>query len=347
MIMKNKHPLPIHLWLMLALGFNWIHSDSLGTESEAKGGGDWEEITFFAIGDPQINIPKWGSAGTEKTIETMNDLPGQPFPFGGTVQEPKGLLIAGDLVDAMDDVENWKLYKNLFDPQGNARFIFPVYALTGNHDLTSDATGGEFNWLEKEFIERNQRRPGDLFFDENGFHYSLDWEGVHLVFLNVFPGKEARPVYDRPTPWNDPKDSLGFLKKTLAENVGDSGRPVILMWHYGLRGWGFEKWWTQEDLDRLAAAIDGYQVSLILHGHEHRFDRYQWNGYDVVMAPAPQYDRDVNDPASESEAKGFLVFRVTADELQMAHRTAAGWAETWSKGIHRPLPAGQEADSGY
>ena len=29
-----------------------------------------------------------------------------------------------------------------------------------------------------------------------------------------------------------------------------------------------------------------------------------------------------------SRPKGFLVFRITRDQLQLAHRTAAGWQET-------------------
>ena len=44
------------------------------------GGAASDAVTFFAIGDPQINIPKWGTAGTEQTIDAMNALPGQPFP---------------------------------------------------------------------------------------------------------------------------------------------------------------------------------------------------------------------------------------------------------------------------
>lgn len=69
---------------------------------------------------------------------------------------------------------------------------------------------------------------------------------------------------------------------------------------------------------------------LILHGHEHRFERYQWKGYDVVMALSPQYDRNPDKPETRSRPKGFLVFRITDDELQMGHHTAEGWADTCS-----------------
>jgi cytolysin (calcineurin-like family phosphatase) len=107
------------------------------------------------------------------------------------------------------------------------------------------------------------------------------------------------------------------------------------MWHYGLRGWGPDKWWTQEELDNLRQALAGYNVALILHGHEHRYERYRWEGYDVVMAPAFYTQPEER---AEVEAKGFLVFCVTEEALQMARHDANGWQETWSKPLEaKPL----------
>ena len=156
-------------------------------------------------------------------------------------------------------------------------------------------------------------------------------------------------MYENPAPWNDPKNALAFLKRDLAEKVGQSDRPVILFWHYGLRGWGLEKWWTEEDLTTLKSAPASYNVALILHGHEHRYERYEWAGYDVVMGPAP-YSPGEN-PEEASEPKGFLVFRVTEDSLQMAHHNARGWEQTWAKALPsntptNPEPAAAESLSG-
>lgn len=295
-------------------------------------------LTFLATADPQINIPKWGTAGTEKTIDAMNRIAGTPFPFGGEVGEPVGVVIAGDLVDAMESPENWKRYKEFYDPRGKARLRFPVYEGIGNHDLTSKQKFGEFNALQREFIERNKQRPGELIFCENQYHYAWQWGGVHFVQLNLFPGNTHRPVYDRRAPWNDPKHSLDFFKSYLDQHIDDKDTPIVLTWHYGLRGWGLEKWWTTEDLDRLEKGIKGYNVVLILHGHEHSFARYQWRGYDVVMSPSPQRDRDPKKLDVPSKPKGFLVFRITQDELQMGHRTADGWADKWSTSLTKTAP---------
>jgi cytolysin (calcineurin-like family phosphatase) len=289
--------------------------------------------TFFVIGDSQINVERWGTAGTEQTIELMNRLPGAEFPAGGKVGVPKGVIVLGDLQDDLKNPENWATYKRLFDVNGKALLKFPVYEGAGNHDLDGKNTDGQFSYVQQEEVERHKRREGKFHYDSRGYHYSWDWGAVHYVCLNVFPGTVPRAVYDKVSPWNDPQHALTFLQQDLKEQVGDSGRPVIVMWHYGLRGWGLEKWWLPEDLANLKNTLKPYNIALILHGHEHAYARYSWEGYDVMMAPSPQYDRDPKDPNSVSRPKGFVVVRVAGDQLQTALYTPKGWSEIWNKSI--------------
>ncbi|MFT6079358.1 MAG: cytolysin (calcineurin-like family phosphatase) [Planctomycetota bacterium] len=291
------------------------------------------DFTFFAIGDPQINLVKWGTAGTEQIIDKMNALPGQLSPFGGTIAKPRGVLIAGDLVDDIRNPDNWDTYQKLFDVRGAGRLRFPVFEGVGNHDLDSRQPEGTFNPVQRDFIERNAQRDGAFCFDRHGYHYSWDWDQVHFVCLNIFPGNSPRPVYGREARWNDPKRSLDFLRSDLRDRVGASGRPVCLMWHYGLRGWGLDKWWTKRDLVVLRELLEPYNVVLILHGHEHRFERYSWQGIDVVMAPAPQFAIDRKVGEMVAPPKGFVVVRFIDDKLQLAHHDANGWQETWEKTI--------------
>lgn len=290
-------------------------------------------ITYFVTADPQINIPRWGTAGTEQTIDAMNALPGTPYPDGTPVGEPRAAIVAGDLVDVVDDPQNWARYREFYDPEGKARLRFPAYEGVGNHDLTSRQGRGGFSDVQRAVIDRHRRRAGTFHYDANGYHHAWDDGPLHFVQLNLFPGEEPRPVYDRPAPWNDPHASLSFLIEDLRSRVGDSGRPVVLVWHYGLRGWGLEKWWRPEDLDALDRAIAPYNVVLILHGHEHAFASYEWRGRQVFMAPSPQYDRDPKQPETASTPKGFLVLRLVGDELGVFHRTAEGWRERWVKRI--------------
>jgi hypothetical protein len=293
-----------------------------------------EEVTFFVTADPQIHLDKWGTAGTEKTIEVLNALPGKPFPLGGSVAEPRAILVAGDLVDTVGDPRHWVTYKSFFDPNGNAKLRFRAFECIGNHDLGGEGRDG-FGSVQVEYIERCLARKGPekFFYDKHNYHYAWDWGQLHLVNLNLFPGNVARPVYDREVGWNDPRNSLDFLIDDLKKNVGDSGRPVVLMWHYGLRGWGLEKWWKPEDLDNLKKAIAGYNVVLILHGHEHSYARYEWEGYPVFMSPSPQADRNPKTPEVPSTPKGFLVIRLKGSELQLAHHNTTEWTDSWSKSI--------------
>ena len=63
---------------------------------------------------------------------------------------------------------------------------------------------------------------------DNGYHYSWDWDGVHFVNVNLFPGNvwEGEAVaYGR---GHDPLFARDFLIADLRRNVGTSGRPVVI-----------------------------------------------------------------------------------------------------------------------
>lgn len=291
------------------------------------------DVTFFAVADPQINIPRWGVEGTRHTIALMNATPGTPDAFGRPIDTPRGVIIAGDLVDDVKNRENWELYKQFFDPAGSALLRFPVFEGAGNHDLDTRQAVGTFTYVQDEIIARINRLPIPVTRDTLGYHYSWDWDDVHMVNLHVFPGTTPRPVYDREAPWNDPKGALAFLEQDLRARVGRSGRPVIVYWHYGLRGWGLEKWWTPDDLEALARVLRPYNIALLIHGHEHRYEHYQWQGHEVVMAPSTQYDPDPAQGTSVATPKGFLVIRLAGSTLEVGYRTPDGWKDSWKKGF--------------
>jgi hypothetical protein len=51
------------------------------------------------------------------------------------------------------------------------------------------------------------------------------------------------------------------------------------------------------------------------------------------MCPSPQKDRDPKSPDSPSTPKGFLALRYAQGQLDLAHHTNKGWAETWSRKV--------------
>ncbi len=133
-----------------------------------------------------------------------------------------------------------------------------------------------------------------------GYPHPWDWGALHRVNLNLFPGNTPRPVYDRQAAWNNPAGRLEFLRADLRDRVGDSGRPVVLMWHDGLRGWGLEKGWLPDDLAALKEVVAGYNVVLILHGHEHAY------APGCTQSPCPAPARAAGSTCSWSPCCGSL-----------------------------------------
>ena len=174
---------PIQQWTRRdVLGGLSLGSLALAGEKIHAATTDDDDLTFFVLADPQIHLEKWGVAGTETTIKTLNGLPGKDFPLGGKVAEPKAALILGDLVDVVDDEPSWLCYKRFFDPNGKAELRYRTFELIGNHDLSSKVPEGELSNIQREFVERNKQREGDeFFFDSKSYHYSWNWGTLHLI----------------------------------------------------------------------------------------------------------------------------------------------------------------------
>ncbi len=276
-----------------------------------------EEITLIHIGDTHYNT---GSDDFEaqreqfqRLIDCMNALPGTPYPqeVGGSVGRPMGVFIVGDLTESRQadfDVlaEDWGL------KGGDGRLDFPVFEGAGNHDgPPSTHPRGD---VRRAIIARNPHRPHLASLSENQLHYSLNYQGVHFVQLNEYAGLDSDERYSGNRAYNrkgqaygnPAEESLQFLKQTLAEHVGDSGRPVILFQHYGFDGWPLNPWgdelawWTEEQALRLWETIEGYNVIALMVGHDHSHNVMQWNGI-------PVYHMDA--------VRGYAVYRITGEEL--------------------------------
>jgi 3',5'-cyclic AMP phosphodiesterase CpdA len=77
------------------------------------------DVTFVVTGDTHFGVP--GIAARHRDIiADMNALPGRPFPtgMGGTVGEPRGVLIAGDLTDDSRP-EEWAEFVAHYGLRGN------------------------------------------------------------------------------------------------------------------------------------------------------------------------------------------------------------------------------------
>ena len=140
-------------------------------------------------------------------------------------------------------------------------------------------------------------------------HYSWDWNNIHFVSLGISPGTTTHPY--------DPEQSIVFAAEDLKKNVGDSGRPVILLHHFGFDPHSLG-WWPEAWRVAYFDLIKDYNVLAIIHGHAHESFIYQWNGFDVYHPPHfRQKDAKKN---IGPVLHGFFVFHIHGDEMTVAER---------------------------
>lgn len=297
-----------YVGVMVVTAAVWL-SPAVCAAAEQAGEKTTKDLTFFVVSDTHYGLSPRGDEEIPKLVEKMNTLPGAEYPAavgGGKVETPVGVLHIGDQTQSGKKHE-WEMFVRDYGLTGKeGKLRYPVYEAFGNHD--SDL-------VRKGVAERNKARVGIKDLSENGLHYSWDWNNVHFVCLGVSPGLKKRPY--------DPDNSILFLQKDLEKNVGKSGRPVILLHHFGFDKGHSMNWWTDDERTNYYNAIKGYNILGIIHGHAHKPEIYQWNGIDIYHPPHFRQDKPKeNGPVTH----GFFVFRITADELNVAERK---WDDTW------------------
>ena len=214
------------------------------------------DVTFFVTADTHL-----GAEGIERVnreqIEAMNALPGEPWPvdIGGSVAEPRAVIIAGDLTDH-GLATQWNRFEALYGRDGGDGLLrWPVKILSGNHDRHVP--------LIQPAVRAVGQRHGSR-------RYSWDWGDLHLAALDIYPDAAGRD-------W-------------LATDLAAVGRrrPVVLFLHYSITGPYSNSW---DDADKLAFSetILPYNVIAIFHGHYHGSSHYRWKGRDVFNVGAPRH----------------------------------------------------------
>ena len=208
-------------------------------------------VRFLVTADPQFiknndNEDIWNSSAQEVLATMVEERNNGTGDF-----RPRGIVIAGDLTQSAgkDELEMYT------DATAGIRRLF--FDGIGNHHVD------EIEALDLETVKRQT----SLSFRQ-GPHYSWDWHDVHLVQLNVFPSDTQHP--DKPY---DPFLALTALRDDLEQNVGNSGRPVILIHHYGFdpfsSGFTGDEWWTTQQRNDYMDLIEQYNVVALFTGHTH------------------------------------------------------------------------------
>ncbi len=278
------------------------------------------DITFFCISDIHYGLAPEVNTLAPLMVDRMNELPGTAWPAGiddSVVQPPRGVVVAGDTATS-SLAEEWAMFTRDYGLQGEGRLAYPVYEGYGNHD------GGDT--VVQQMKNRTPQRKGVTRISADGYHYSWDWDFLHLIHLNVSPGLTYHPY--------DPRFSYTFLTNDLALSVGDSDRPVIIFQHFGYDA-SSSGWWPAQDRTNFFEAIAPYNVIAVVHGHAHDNGFYTREG--ITICNTPHIHTNIEEPAQH----GFLVFHVTSNSLHAAVRTSEDtWGATLEETIPVPEPAG-------
>ncbi|MEZ6058253.1 MAG: metallophosphoesterase [Planctomycetaceae bacterium] len=278
---------------------------------------DEDVLTFFATSDSHYEAVQHVERNDRNrvTIERMNVMPGRPWPDklgGGEIGNPRGILALGDLIDdgdkALETEVEWRHFETHFGLDGTDGLLkFPVYEGWGNHDGPPEKFVKQRLSVQAEIKRRNAERLEKQLIShlsENQLHYSWDWNGIHFVQTNLYPADKQNAKVRYSLPWHDPQGALEFVVKDLAQNVGQSGRPVIIMAHCGFD----TDWWVAEDWRAFYDAVKPYNVVAYFHGH---------SGTGVKKWKPEGEERALDVINTGQTEKGFFVVEITKKRMRL------------------------------
>jgi len=277
------------------------------------------DITFYMTADTHYRA-EWqeldNEAGNKRVIDRINNLAENityPSQFGGGyVQHPRGVICLGDLANLAKETE-WNgtdTYDGWVDDYGlnggDGRLNYPVYELYGNHDCVF-FSGRK---VSKEGVKERNLTRQNVNVSTNGYHYSWDWDDVHFMNLNICPGATGAPA----------EDSFGFAQQDIANHVGDSGRPVVILTHYGYK-YDIDKF----DEPGFYNMVKDLNIIALFHGHWHNTQYYDWRGFDACCVNSSQRVHE-NPDWGNGLFEAIGVARITENRLTVAERS---YQEQW------------------
>ena len=305
-------------------------------------------LSFFVIGDTHYlanagkrdELDPLSAATNSGLIETLNRLRGTAIPDAagpGNVGEPRGVIHVGDLIDSGDKSDDAhramqetevRAWLDAYGLNGEGGVLkYPVYEIHGNHD----APLGE-SAVMPHLIERNRKRAGVTHISPNGLHYSWDWGPVHFVCLGIIVGSEKSVTRKRKFA---ALDSLDFLTADLAEKVGDSGRPVVLVHHVDLASNSLAldgpgplegRTWDPADVHAFYEAIKHCKFAAIFYGHTHARNVFRWDGLNTKGREGIAVFNNDNSAHFKFDEQAFFHVEMNERELIVReHKTLDRW----------------------
>ena len=263
------------------------------------------DVTFYLTSDIHYWRNSFRLPDTVRHVRLMNEFPGlgQFWPPGigfpnTTFPQPQGVVIAGDLT-VFGQKEELGAYRLLYEQGQTADSIqYSVFPGLGNHDI---------DLSETDHIQRMFDYVGDTMgcavnMDSASHSYSWNWNKLHIIQLNEWAGFQSGPLIPPnlfPGVCPGPKcpyavnSGLPWLARDLANKVGNSGGPVLIVQHLGCdsfsagspsglrsctdadtnsvdnKGKPIIPWWTAANRQAFMDVIKPYNIIGLFTGHTH------------------------------------------------------------------------------
>lgn len=199
---------------------------------------------------------------------------------------PYAVFHTGDLVNVGTDSSQWVTFNSITsDLRASAQF----YPALGNHERNA------FNFFNNFNLPNNEQ------------WYSVNICGIHFVVLNstttISSGSEQRE----------------WLVNDLS-NISSSIKHIVAIFHHPPFSTGSH---TADEMDlqtHIVPLFQTYNVKLVFNGHEHNYERSEYNGTYYVVAGgggAPIYPQSRTSPYSQvfSESYHYVELTLSGNNL--------------------------------
>ena len=187
----------------------------------------------------------------------------------------------------------------------------PVFNTLGNHDTFDNPPATPNNPLYAQGLFKKYLGH------EGKSYYSFDMKGWHFIVLSTHDrknGKHWAGISD---------DQLAWLEIDL-EKIGKN-TPVVISAHVPFPHAGGV---FVEDRKKVARVLNGYNIKLMLFGHTHSYEEFEWNGIPCVVGSSLSGAvwsgaRAVRDTTfggtTAAHSQGYLVITTSGDEIDWKH----------------------------
>jgi hypothetical protein len=255
------------------------------------------DVSFFVITDTHL-VNGYGESNSDHVthVANLNVTPFLGFNWAqaGAGFDNKALGSPILIVTTGDDTnygQQYDLggYRMLYEGDVSSDSLnYMTLPGLGNHDVEGQCEFANCGRRMFDYVAAAAQCVASV--DSGSHNYSWNFGPFHMIQLNEWYGSTSLGS-DTATGYAPTHDSgVGWLMQDLANNVGASGKPVVLFQHFGFDFFsiyhndftgGTSPWWSATDRQALLDIIAPYNVIGMFSGHQHQTGMYSANYTDL------------------------------------------------------------------